>query len=80
LFGTTQNSANVNFGNLNPVHSAVGGQGGIAGMVNNGMAYAGGQATFDYSGSTSGNGDATIKGSIMPGTVFVSGSAHAVGN
>jgi hypothetical protein len=80
FFGTTQNSASVNFGNLNPVHSAVGGQGGIAGMVNNGMAYAGGQATFDYSGSTQGNGNATINGSIVPGVVFVSGSAHAEGN
>jgi hypothetical protein len=81
FYGTTQNSASVNFGcKLNPVNSAVGGTGGIAGMVNNGVAYAGGQATFDYSGSTNGAGNATINGTIQPGTVFVSGSAHAVGD
>ena len=78
--GTTQNSAFVNFGGLNPVHSIVGGGGGLAGMVNNGVAYAGGQATFDYTGNTQGSGNATINGSIKPGQVFVSGSAHAVGN
>jgi len=80
FYGNTQNSANVNFRGLDPVHSAVGGNGGIAGQINNGVAYAGGQATFDYSGSTSGAGNATIKGSIQPGSVFVSGSAHAVGD
>jgi hypothetical protein len=80
FYGTTQNSTFVNFGQLNPVSSNVAGAGGIAGMVNNGVAYAGGQATFSYSGSTQGNGNATISGNIQPGTVFVSGSAHAVGN
>ena len=80
FYGTTQNSASVDFGKLNLVESAVGGQGGVAGMVNNGVAYAGGQATFSYSGATQGNGDATISGSLKPGQVFVSGSAHAVGN
>lgn len=80
FYGTTQNSASVNFGNLNPVYSEVGGQGGIAGMVNNGISYAGGQASFNYSGSTLGNGNATINGTLKPGQVFVSGSAHAEGN
>ena len=80
FFGTTQNSASVNFGQLNLVDSLVNGGGGVAGMVNNGGSYAIGQATFDYSGATQGSGNATISGSVQPGTVFVSGSAHAAGN
>jgi len=80
--GTTYNSANVDFGrHLNLQNSYVGGQGGVAGMVTNGNgSYASGQATFNYTGSTQGSGNAEISGSVTPGGVFVSGSAQAQGN
>jgi len=82
FYGTTQNQAAVDFGRkLDLQSSYVGGQGGIGGMVTNGQgSYAAGQANFSYIGNTQGNGDATIKGLVTPSGVFVSGSAHAVGN
>ena len=80
FYGNTQNSANVNFGELNLLHSQVGGSGGLAAHITSGGSYANGTATFSYTGSTQGNGNANIAGSITPSSVFVSGSAHAVGN
>jgi len=82
FYGTTKNSAAIDFGRqLNLQSSYVMGGGGVAGMVQNTQgSFVQGQATFSYVGNTQGNGNATIQGSVTPSAVFVSGSAHAVGN
>ena len=78
FYGITQSSSSINPGSLTLDKSYVAGGGGVGGMVNNGGSYVGGVATYSFNGTTQGSGNAQINGQLSPGSVFVSGSAHAV--
>lgn len=59
--------------------SSVFGAGGVGGVAQKGMNYAGGNASFSYNGQTYGNGNATLNGSIHDhgNTSTVSATGHA---
>ena len=65
-------------------YANVQGNGYVAGQISNGGSFAGGKATFDYTGYTQGSGQADLNATVNTygngTTVFVNGSSSAVAN
>ena len=80
----TRAMSDINVSGASMYTGSVGGNGGVGGLVQNNGAYAGGNASFAYTGAHSGNGAAQISASVYNGgnysSVSVSGSSHAFGN
>ncbi len=81
--GITHSSANINV----PSHlteGAVQGSGTMSGVIAKGNTYAGGTSTYNFTGVTSGSGQAALDANISVGgnssSVSVSGSSSSVGN
>ena len=77
----TENSARV-YGSAEEFNSFVQGNGGVGAYTSGKGAYAGGNASFNYLGGTSGAGNATVNVQITDGGVSASANAHAssIGN
>jgi len=80
FFGETKAMSSVNIDGASRYQGIVTGNGVIGGLVQNNGTFATANANFNYTGNTSGNGDATINAQIYNGSnyssVSVSGSSY----